>query len=388
MTIVDLKARIADAAINGGSPNGNGAHDAPLRPNIRLLTVVELEAIAPPESIIDGVLFGNTLANVVAPFDAFKTFFALSMGLSIAHGAEWFGRNVTQGIVTYSIGEGLHDFGRRVRAWKEQWGADEVPNFFTCPEAFALNNPAHVDRFLNEVDKLGEKPKLCVFDTLARHLRGADSDQKDADAYLHGADTIRQETGATVLSIHHEGWNKRAGSSQSRGSSNIPSALDTEISIDRIPGDYVITVSCAKMRIAQAFAPFRLRAVPLGPSLVLEMESGLSGASLTENELKVLSCLAEVQAGATVSAQYIIDTEGVSRSGVFAALKRLRSMTYAKTDGRKHFATDAGREIARARVQNSPNQSSDNESKIVQQSQPLKGLDSGLDLSTEPSEAA
>jgi hypothetical protein len=133
------------------------------------------------------------------------------------------------------------------------------------------------------------------------------------------------------------------------------------------------------MRIAAPFAPFRLRAVPLGESLVLESESGLSSATLTENEAKVLACLAEVQAGASVSAAYIVDSEGVSRSGVFGALKRLRTLSYAKTDGRRHFATDAGREIARTRVQISPNQSSELGSSVVQQPQFPKELDSGLD---------
>jgi RecA-family ATPase len=232
----DVKSRIVDLAVNGTSSNGSAPHTehtTPPRPNIRLLTAKQLEEIPPPKALIDGVLFQNTLANVVAPFDAFKTFLCLGMGLSIAHGADWYGRGVGDGIVTYSIGEGLHDFGRRMKAWKQQWKTDDVPNFYTCPEAFALNNPAHVERFLAEVDKLGARPVLCVFDTLARHLRGADSDQKDADGYIHGADTIRQETGACVLSVHHEGWAKRQGQSQSRGSTNIPGALDTEISVDR-----------------------------------------------------------------------------------------------------------------------------------------------------------
>jgi hypothetical protein len=74
------------------------------------------------------------------------------------------------------------------------------------------------------------EPVLVIIDTQARVTAGLnENDSGDMGYYVEQADRIRKATGATVLSVHHQG---RTGQN-ARGSSAIDGAQDTELRVER-----------------------------------------------------------------------------------------------------------------------------------------------------------
>jgi putative DNA primase/helicase len=68
-------------------------------------------------------------------------------------------------------------------------------------------------------------------------------------AFIQGCDAIKQGTGATVMVVHHSGKNEEAGA---RGSSALRGALDVELMVKRDGKETALTLSCMKMKDAEA----------------------------------------------------------------------------------------------------------------------------------------
>ena len=61
----------------------------------------------PPVWLIHGILEANTFSALVAKAGSYKSFIALDMAQSIAHGIDWHGCKTQKGSVVYCVGEGL-----------------------------------------------------------------------------------------------------------------------------------------------------------------------------------------------------------------------------------------------------------------------------------------
>lgn len=67
-------------------------------------------------------------------------------------------------------------------------------------------------------------------------------------AFIEGCDTIKRETGATLLVVHHSG---KDGSKGARGSSAFHAALDAEYNVRREEDGGALILSCTKMKDAE-----------------------------------------------------------------------------------------------------------------------------------------
>lgn len=214
------------------------AADEPVADQVdaKLLDFAELLTLTPPEALVDGLLYRDTLAVVFGPSGGGKTFLALDLAWCIAGGLPWQGRQVHQGPVLYVCGEGRGGLGQRARAWLTVFGGDHPAGFKLYPDAIDLLD-------LGQVDALAQwatdhKPVLVVFDTLARSMPGADENTaRDMGAALAGADTIRKASGACVLLVHHTG---KDGALE-RGSSALRAAADSVIPV-KTTAQRVLTV--------------------------------------------------------------------------------------------------------------------------------------------------
>ncbi|EJE2981451.1 TPA: AAA family ATPase, partial [Escherichia coli] len=109
----------------------------------------------------------------------------------------------------------------------------------------------------------GQPVQLIVIDTLARCFGGNDeNDARDMGAFIEGCDTIKRETGATVLVVHHSGKDDSKGA---RGSSSFRAALDAEFNVRREGDGGAIILTCTKMKDAEEPRPaaFDLKTVNL-----------------------------------------------------------------------------------------------------------------------------
>ncbi|MFQ3393698.1 helicase RepA family protein [Enterobacter mori] len=208
----------------------------------------------------------NSLCSIYGPSGSYKSFLAVSWACHIAAGLKWAGKRVSEGSVMYIVGEGGIGVPRRVRAWENVHGVKVDNLALVNRPVFPVRNQEvqQVVEAARDVEaKKGKPVQLIVIDTLARCFGGNDeNDAKDMGAFIEGCDTIKRETGATVLVVHHSGKDDTKGA---RGSSAFRAALDAEFNVRREGEGGAIILTCTKMKDAEEprAAAFDLREAEL-----------------------------------------------------------------------------------------------------------------------------
>lgn len=212
------------------------AGDEPIQEAPKGLPVVwfdDIEPILDARDFVQGVLAEQGSVVVYGESNAGKTFWTTDLGLHVAAGAEWNGRRVEQGGVIYCVLEGGAGFRNRVAAWRTDRGLKSIP-FAAIPASLNLLNPdADTPRLVEAIkaaaDKIEMPVKLVIVDTLSRAMAGGNENAPDdMGALVQNMDTIRAETGACVLFVHHSGKDQAKGA---RGHSLLRAAIDTEIEV-------------------------------------------------------------------------------------------------------------------------------------------------------------
>jgi len=215
---------------------------------------------------------------VFGPSGSGKSFYCLDLAYSVATGLPFLKKFETiKGNVLYIYSEGAYGLKGRRRAWKAAHGvAGKVAGiaFSTC--SHDLQNKAEVELLISKAKtKLGQIDLVFV-DTLSRNFGGGDADKNaDMQAYLRNVDFIREQTGATVVNIHHTGWSE---TSRERGAKSLRDYSDASISVQRV--EDMIEVSCKKQKDKPEFETYFLNKVQHDDSLYLAFEG--SKAALTK----------------------------------------------------------------------------------------------------------
>jgi hypothetical protein len=204
--------------------------------------------------VIKGILGRRSYAELFGAPGEGKTFAALDMAYAVAQGREWMGRRVTGGLVLYVPFEGAGGLTKRVRALVQRHGH--------APKFRVIENPDYNLREMKgrqalgqDLTQLPEKPVLIVVDTLAHALMGGDENSaQDVGAFNSAIAALIDNTGATVLLIHHSGKDRGKGS---RGSSALLGAIDTELEAS---GG---AIHSRKQRDTEVAAPIGFRLVPV-----------------------------------------------------------------------------------------------------------------------------
>lgn len=306
----------------------------------RLLTDVELNSLPEPSPLIDGMLFRGQLVAVVGRFGTYKTFLLLDWALSIALGLEWNGRRVRQGNVVYVAAEGASGLRRRVAAWKADKGyQDSLPIHF-LPTRLDVCDPAAVALLLREIRALKIVPTAVFIDTVARNMSGDENSGEAMKLFVAGCDQIKTATGATVILAHHTGW---GAEKRSRGSTELPGALDTEIVLER--DDTTVKLINTKQKDAAEFAPITLEASPIGDSLVLRTLVP-TRAELTRNELRALMT---VQQSDGLSSTAWMEAIPLAKGSYDNARRRLLDLAYVRLVKSKYTITASGADVLRTK---------------------------------------
>ncbi len=221
-----------------------------------LLTPAELEALPPPEWLIDRLLPAEGLAVLYGDPAAGKSFLALDLALRLSLGREWHGRATKRTGVLYIAGEGARGFGKRVAGWRIQHGLDRLDApFRLLPVAVQVLDPAQrsalslmVERASREADfQIG----LTILDTVSRAIAGMDENAPDTMSGLVAAcDELRGTNGGIVLGVHHAGKDRDRGM---RGSSVLLGAVDTAIRVTK--SERIVTVQAEKQKDGEQGPP-------------------------------------------------------------------------------------------------------------------------------------
>lgn len=238
---------------------------------MRILSVRDIYQFPPVTWLAQHVLPTNGLGLIYGPTNVGKSFVALDLACSVASGLRWLGKRVLEGPVVYvAAGEGVPGLRARLKdGWSVARQVDlrDLPIHFV-PEAVQLHVSRSAHAFMDLIADY--EPSLVVFDTLARcFVGGNENGVEDMGKVIGACDEIRSRTGAAVLLVHHTGRPNDEGRVHERGSTALPSAVDTsmevclapDLAVDSVPRRRVLR--CRKQKDAEFFFPieFELREV-------------------------------------------------------------------------------------------------------------------------------
>lgn len=330
-----------------------GEEDDPRRGAFRLISIDEILDMPAPEWLTDNIFQRNTLASVVAEEASFKSFAMLELGLCVATGREWFGREVKQGPVVYVCAEGIGGLGPRIKAWKIARGVASSPkDFYVIKNPIQLLDHAIMDIVRETIAAMETPPALVIVDTLARCFVGGDENSsQDMSIAVEALDTIKRSTQACVILVHHV----TRGAEHGRGSTALPGGVDTVIRAKRETGSDIVTWTCKKQKDAEEFKDITMRRMvvqltddPHGPTSMVLNVSDPKDTPLSEKEQVVFDILADKfgAEGATSSDWERACKAGGITESTFNRARRvliLRNRARADTTGLK-----GGRYIAQA----------------------------------------
>ena len=205
------------------------------------------------DMVIENLLPLGSLACLFGEPAGGKSFAALDMAFCISQGVEWHGLKVEQGSSIYIAGEGLEGIAKRLKALVAKYGCDDPKDFYLSNGSIDLADNKSVQSLLHELS--GKKSiKLIVIDTMHRNFTGDENSAKDIAMLVKHADDLKDQTGATILIVHHSGKSKQG---EARGSSAFKAALDVEIMVTNKKG--VVTLNNTKMKDLKLFEPLHFK---------------------------------------------------------------------------------------------------------------------------------
>ena len=189
----------------------------------------DLDLLPPPDPLVAGLLPAKGLAMLAGARGLGKTLLALSIGGSVSTDLPtWTGMEVRHhGTVLYVAQEGFHGIPNRVRAW-EAWQQRRTDHMVWLPDAVDLKRRAdahHVAALARHLQAV-----MVIVDSARATGAGAE-DTKDMGAYVHGLETVANESGALALVLHNTGWD----GTRERGSTLLPDACDTTLILEGDP---------------------------------------------------------------------------------------------------------------------------------------------------------
>jgi hypothetical protein len=222
------------------------------------------------QDFVEDLLTTACLAVDYGDSNVGKSFWVIDLGLHIAGGIPWNGREVEPGIVILVALEGGRSIDNRIIAARSRLGLPPtVPIVVVqCPIDLRTNS-VDAERLTNTIKLAisqcaGPIPvRLIIIDTMSRALNGGSENAEDMSALLANADRIRHETGVAIMFVAHCGKDAARGI---RGWSGIRAAIDVEIETTRLADDGGFVAEVTKERdlpIGDRFG-FKLDVVEMG----------------------------------------------------------------------------------------------------------------------------
>ncbi|MCZ2824192.1 MULTISPECIES: AAA family ATPase [unclassified Modestobacter] len=206
---------------------------APSRLDGAFFELADLVNLPTPEPLLPGVLDVGTVTFLSGKHSTYKTFVALDWSACVATGRPWGGYTAPVARpVLYVAAEGATTLLKRLAAWQEVYGPIPPRGAFSV-----LTRPAWLTSDEDTAwlrDKVRETgAALVVIDTWHRSTPGADENSNSEMGAAFGRlASLRDDTGATVLVLHHTG---HAGE-RARGASAIEDDADAAFVV-RIDGE-------------------------------------------------------------------------------------------------------------------------------------------------------
>ncbi|QQV88647.1 hypothetical protein [Kosakonia phage Kc166B] len=236
----------------------------------------------PATYLVHSLIPARSTGIMFAPSGTYKTFFALGLGQCIAAGVPFNGLPVRRAGVYYAAVEDANGAEQRAQAWKETRGFEGLDHFLVDNQPIPLWNNEQcfkLGRALRDYyASTGIKLGLIVIDTLSTNMGGAEiggapfseNSNDQVAIVLRNAETLAQESGATVLIVAHSGKDTSKGT---RGASAWRANVGFQLLLERTKKPMQVTLRHDKAKNGQQLPPrtFRLDKIPL-PARILEAQ--------------------------------------------------------------------------------------------------------------------
>jgi len=293
----------------------------------QLLDEDEIDALEPPEWLIEGVIPAREITLLVAPNDTGKTFLTVDIMMRVCHFYPG----------CYIAAEDGRGVRSRKKAWEQHYGIERSArngNFHMWNEELLLTDTDAVDTFIAWMAPIN--PELIVIDTLSQCIPGVDENSsKEITGVLKQIKRIQKSLNCAVIVLHHT--TKAEGSY--RGSSSLPSNTFGHITLQNDDG--AIKMEFKRIKGMQKMDPlyFRLVSVDIGdvlPSAVPLPAANVAKdeSTLTPNQtlfLEHLSLMTDADDGASPTT--LQEVSGISKSTLYKCMAALKTMD-AIADGR------------------------------------------------------
>jgi hypothetical protein len=310
-------ANAAAAAAMGQEPDDDALQQRIDAIDLRIIDLAGLEAIKPPEFLIDGYLIKNSLAWLGGKPGHYKSFVAVDFACCVGTGTNWHGYKVAKGKVLYLIAEGVTGLAQRFRAWSKYNGVP-VENVVFLPMPLRLADPTGLDVVAFAALLQIHKPDLVIIDTQARVTVGADENSsRDMGEFVDALEILREINNSTLLTVHHEPRN----ATNLRGSISLEGGAATILRCFK-EGDQ-LTIEMPKQKDAPELDDLLLTVYPSDDSIVLdEPDPTAAGKSTTANEQKILDTLMGWPGFEAPGGELLAATE-LSKSSFYLSLGKL-----------------------------------------------------------------
>jgi hypothetical protein len=258
----------------------------------RLLPILDYQAMSTMpgrEWLVAGVIQKNSSALLFGKSNSFKSFAAIDLALSVDTGLPWHGKDVSRGRVLIVATEGANGVGRlRIPSWYDFHGvAERDRQAFLYPGEICLDTSSEVEALIATMKEIGTFA-LVVVDIFGGSMKGSEIEDTTARAWVHGIQRILRETGASVLTVAHSGWND---DSRARMHTHFWGSFDSRLRMEGDKQALSATMSVERHKDADSSGKFGFRLERVGESLVPKFDSavkfrvGRSQLSVAEHEL-------------------------------------------------------------------------------------------------------
>jgi hypothetical protein len=285
----------------------------------------QLRNLKRPEWIVDEAIVEASVIALYGPSGSLKSFVALDIAMSVATGEPWHGRDVKAGPVVYVTGEGRDQISFRLDAWEQAHGYQDDAPIYVVPFGVPISDPTWVGHLIEAIESMCAKPVMIWLDTLARTFGpGDENSQKDMNAFITGADRLRDHFHSVVGIVHHTGKEDAKGL---RGSSALYAAMDTVIRTERKANSMRVTLKNQQPHGKQKDAA-EFNDITLDARVVNVGATDSKGREITSLALSLAEDQASEAEGEGVASQAVAGQkgrpQGANQRVVYDAMKRAK----------------------------------------------------------------
>ena len=183
------------------------------------------------EWLVDGIIQRRSSAVIFGESRIGKSFLALDLASKLASGDSWFGYPVKKCNVIYFPAESPLGLHQRLEAMRVQTGNQFPQNLQFMRSSVDVSNPEDVTKVIATVSDSADVLFIDTFNAVASS--SDENSSKEMGRILNGVRRIIDETGCTVIFVHHCGWSDH---DRLRGHSSFSAAMDTRIAVTRDSG--------------------------------------------------------------------------------------------------------------------------------------------------------